>query len=121
MLGDNGTMLRVNGLDTQTCLECHSLISADMVSATLGVGGAGGISMTALLQATYYDVDGAESGGKEYAAFDGRAISPLSLFGAGRLQLLGKAMTAELQGLRQQALDNPGERVRLVTKGVDFG
>jgi hypothetical protein len=121
MLGDNGTMLRVNGLDTQTCLECHSLISADTVPATLGVGGAGGISTTALFQPTYFDVDGDESGGGEFAAFDGRAINPLSLFGAGGAQLLAKEMTTELQELKEKAEKQPGVPVSLVTKGVDFG
>jgi hypothetical protein len=130
MLGDNGTMLRVNGLDTQTCFECHTLVSADTVPATLGVGGAGGISTTALFQPTYFDVDadghedGHENAGKErkaYAAFDGRAINPLALFGAGGVQLLAKEMTADLQALKAEAVATPGKEVRLVTKGVDFG
>ena len=120
MLGSNGTMLRVNGLDTQTCLECHSLVSAATIPATLGVGGAGGISTTALFQAKFFDV--ADAAGNFFAAFDGRAINPLSLFGAGGVQLAAKEMTLELQALLQQALASPaGTRVDLVAKGISFG
>jgi len=32
MLQDNGTFLRVNGLDSQACLDCHSIVSADAIS-----------------------------------------------------------------------------------------
>ncbi len=74
MLGDNGTMLRVNGLDTQSCLECHDQISASTVPMTLGVGGAGGINATALFQARFFDVEDVADNG--FAAFDGRAINP---------------------------------------------
>lgn len=120
MLGDNGTMLRVNGLDTQTCLECHSQVSSTTIPATFGVGGAGGISATALFQARFYDVGDAASSG--FAAFDGRAINPPALFGVGAVQLLAHEITVDLQRLKAIATASPaGTRVDLVSKGVSFG
>ena len=47
-LQGNGTFLRVNGLDSQTCLDCHSFISNAEVPARQGVGGVGGINNSAL-------------------------------------------------------------------------
>lgn len=120
MLGDNGTMLRINGLDSQTCLECHNQASAATVPMTFGVGGAAGISATALFQPRFFDVG--DAAGSGFAAFDGRAINPLSLFGVGGVQLLANEMTTELQRLRAVAAGSPsGARVDLVSKGVDFG
>ena len=37
-LGNNGTFMRVNGLDAQACLECHNVVSNRTVPATLGIG-----------------------------------------------------------------------------------
>jgi hypothetical protein len=120
MLGDNGTMLRVNGLDTQTCLECHNQVSTATIPLTFGVGGAGGINATALFQATYFDMVDAQ--GQGFAAFNGRAINPPALFGIGGVQLLAKEMTVDLQWLKAQAVTSPsGTEVALVSKGVSFG
>ena len=35
-LQGNGTWLRMNGLDTQTCLECHGVVDNSVVPAQLG-------------------------------------------------------------------------------------
>lgn len=118
-LQGNGTFLRINGLDTQSCLECHSLISADTRPATLGVGGAGGISTSAMFMARNIDV--ADHEGRGEASYDGRLINPPALFGTGAVQLLGQEMTTELQALKQIALDSPGAVILLRAKGVDFG
>jgi hypothetical protein len=120
MLGDNKTMLRVNGLDTQTCLECHNQISTTRVPAILGVGGAGGINATALFQARFFDVE--DAAGNGFAAFDGRAINPPALFGVGGVQLLAEEMTLDLQRLKAKATaSRAGTRVNLVSKGISFG
>jgi cytochrome c peroxidase len=120
MLGGNGTMLRVNGLDSQSCLDCHNQISTITVPATLGVGGAGGINATALFQARFFDVE--DAAGNGFAAFDGRAINAPALFGVGGVQLLANEMTVDLQRLKAKAVASPGGmRVDLVSKGVSFG
>jgi len=120
MLGNNGTMLRVNGLDSQSCLDCHNQVSTITVPATLGVGGAGGINATALFRATSFDVADAANHG--FAAFNGRAINPPALFGVGGVQLLANEMTVDLQRLKAKAVASPADtRVDLVSKGVSFG
>lgn len=40
-LQGNGTFLRVNGLDAQTCLECHFITRNSTIPAILGIGGVG--------------------------------------------------------------------------------
>ena len=118
-LGDNGTFLRVNGLDGQSCLECHSIVSNASVPAAFGIGGVGGSSSNAISLPTLIDVN--DSLGVGHAATDGRFINPLFLFGSGGVELLAKEMTADLQYLKQVAKQNPGVSVSLETKGVSFG
>ncbi len=115
-LQGNGTFLRVNGLDAQTCMECHSVLSNAVVPFRFGVGGVGSSSSNAMFKPTWIDPT---TGGKEN--FNGRFINPPFLFGSGGVELLGKEMTLDLQQLRAQARQNPGTRVALVTKGVSFG
>lgn len=118
-LGGNGTFLRINGLDAQSCNDCHGFISTASVPPKAGVGGSGGLNNAAMFMP--HNIDVADHSFTGQAGFDGRLIVPPALFGVGGLQLLGKEMTADLQTLRQYALANPGEEVRLVTKDVDFG
>ncbi|MCA9319457.1 MAG: hypothetical protein KDB53_01920 [Planctomycetes bacterium] len=118
-LQNNGTFLRVNGLDAQTCLECHTVTSNSTIPATLGIGGVGGAASNAVFQPRNIDVD--DSSNLGYADIDGRFINPPFLFGAGGIEALGKEMTADLQALKAQAQANPNTVVNLVTKGVDFG
>jgi len=118
-LQNNGTFLRVNGLDAQACLECHSVISNATVPATLGIGGAGGSVSNAMFMPTVIDVADFEDLG--HAFTDGRFINPPFLFGSGGVELLAQEMTVDLQALRAQALASPGIPVELVTKGVHFG
>ncbi|MGE3182738.1 MAG: di-heme oxidoredictase family protein, partial [Phycisphaerae bacterium] len=47
--------------------------------------------------------------------------NPPFLFGSGGIELLGKEMTSDLQALKRQAEDNPGQRVDLISKGLSFG
>lgn len=118
-LQGNTTFLRVNGLDSQTCLECHTIISNATVPALLGVGGVGGASQNAMFQADNIDV--ADSNNDGIADFNGRFINPPFLFGSGGVELVGLEMTQDLQNLKQQALQNPNEQVDLITKGIHFG
>jgi hypothetical protein len=118
-LQNNGTYLRINGLDGQTCLECHSIVSNATIPATLGVAGVGGSATNAMAGPNEIDVD--DESGLGYAFYNGRFINPPFLFGSGGVELLGKEMTTELQGLKAQAQANPNTVVDLVTKGVSFG
>jgi hypothetical protein len=118
-LQNNKTYLRVNGLDAQTCLECHGIVSTATIPFTPGVGGAGGINSSAMFQPRFIDV--ADVAKKGFADFDGRLINPLSLFGVGGVQLVAQEMTADLQKLRAKAIANPGVKIALQTKDVDFG
>ncbi|MFA0811497.1 di-heme oxidoredictase family protein [Microbulbifer epialgicus] len=118
-LQGNRIFLRVNGLDSQNCLECHTIVSNRTVPATLGIGGGGGFSTSAMFRPVNIDVIDESFDG--HAEYDGRLINPLFLFGAGGIELVGREMTHELQGLKQYALDNPGTIVNLDTKSVNFG
>ena len=118
-LQNNGSFLRVNGLDAQSCLECHSIGSAATIPARFAAGGAGLAGTNVLFQPTEIDVIDAANNG--FAAFDGRFINPPFLFGAGPVELLAKEMTLELAALRAQAQARPGLWVGLQTKGTSFG
>ncbi len=118
-LQGNGTFLRVNGLDAQTCLECHGIVSMDTIPFTPGVGGAAGISSSPMFSPSIIDVD--DSAAQGMAGFNGRLINPPALFGTGGVQLAAQEMTVHLQDLRQVAIDNPGTVIQLDTKGVHFG
>lgn len=115
----NGTWLRVNGLDSQTCQECHGILSNATVPPTLGLAGVAGIANSAFPGVTEFDIDDDDSSG--VAEVNGRLINPPFLFGAGGVELAGKEMTTDLQALEAFAQANPGTTVALVTKGVSFG
>ena len=123
-LQGNGTFLRFNGLDSQTCLECHGIVDNAFVPAIPGIGGQAGIANTVSFRPREVDLTdrrGLSHGGLGTAFFDGRAINPLANLGLGGVQLLAKEMTQELQALKARAFATPGLAVRLLTKGVDFG
>lgn len=115
-IGNNGTFLRMHGLDSQTCLECHSMGSNRTVPVRFTVGGAGASAFPFVLQPDVGDFQG-----NGFAAITGRMINPPILFGVGGIQLVGREMTEDLQAARARALARPGVAVALVTKGVDFG
>ncbi len=118
-LQGNGTFLRVNGLDAQSCFECHSVLSSAAIPATCAVGGFGSSSSNVLFQPTVIDVN--DNLGAGIASFNGRFINPPFVFGSGGVELLAKEMTTDLQLLKAFAQANPGTDVALVTKGVNFG
>lgn len=119
-LQGNGTFLRVNGLDSQTCLECHSIVSSATSPPTLGIGGFGSANNNAIIMPTHMDPADLEDL-DTIAGFNGRFANPPFVFGAGGVDLLAQEMTSDLQVLRQQAIDSPGVPVDLWTKGVYFG
>jgi hypothetical protein len=119
-IDNNGMFLRINGLDSQTCNECHSIVSNAKRPPLLGIGGVGGVSTNAFFRVTGVDV--ADTRNNRFAEVDdGRFINPPFLFGSGGVEALGKEMTRDLQALKQQAMDNLNTVVPLVTKGVSFG
>jgi hypothetical protein len=118
-LQGNGRTLRINGLDAQTCQECHSVLSNATIPATTGVGASGSTATSAMFQPK--DIDPDDEAANGFAFYDGRFIDPPHTYGVGGVQLLGKEMTADLQALKQIAIANPNVPVALVTKGVDFG
>ena len=111
--GKGNGFLRINGLDSQSCLECHSILSSKQIPSTFAVGGAGGgsssafPSMTEFLSATLQEND------DNQALINGRMINPPFVFGAGGIELLAKEITAKLQAKKLQALSNIGQKIRL--------
>ncbi len=87
--------------------------------ARLGVGGVRGISQSAIVKPS--DIDVADVNNDGVANFDGRLINPPFLFGSGGVELVGLEMTQDLQNYKQQAIDNPGTQINLITKGIEFG
>ena len=136
-LQGNGLSLRLNGLDAQSCNECHGIISHATRPPTLGIGGVGGIVNNAVIMPSLIDVADSlddrvifqpghdPSLPLEFdgvADFNGRYANPPFLFGGGAVELLGKEMTAELQTLLAAARQAPaGTVISLDTHGVHFG
>lgn len=130
--------LRVNGLDAQSCNECHNIVKHRDVPPQLGIGGVGGISQAAIIRPSVIDVSNSfddrvvyMSGHDPdlplefdtYADFNGRFANPPFLFGGGGVELLAKEMTETLQATYAEAKADPtyGTPYKLYTHGVDFG
>lgn len=136
-LQGNGMTLRVNGLDAQSCNECHSFVKQSARPPVLGIGGVGGIVQNAIIMPSLIDVADSADVRVNYtsghdpdlplspdgaADFDGRYANPPFLFGGGGVELLAKEMTSDLQGALITARAAPaGTITRLATHGVDFG
>ena len=136
-LQGNGLLLRVNGLDAQSCNECHTIVSNRTRPPQLGFGGVGGVVQNAIIAPSVIDVADSLDGRVVFQAghdpelplvfdgvadFNGRFANPPFLFGGGGVELLAKEMTADLQQLLAQARQAPpGTATLLTTHGVDFG
>ena len=136
-LQGNGTTLRVNGIDAQSCNECHSFVKRSTRPPVLGIGGVGGIVQNAIIMPSVIDVADSADARVNYtsghepdlplspdgaADFDGRYANPPFLFGGGGIELLAKEMTADLQrALGAARAAEVSSITRLVTHGVDFG
>ena len=117
----NRFFLRVNGLDSQTCLECHSIVDNSKVPAIFGVGGVGGASATAFPMASILETTNPNPTNSGAATYDGRVINPPFVFGSGGVELLAKEMTAMLQKQLAEAPMIPNKPIKLKTHTVDFG
>ncbi len=125
-LQGNGIYLRINGLDAQSCNECHTIVSNRERPPELGIGGVGGIVQTALILPDFMDVADTDAPPElnfdGTAEFTGRLANPPFLFGGGGVELLAKEMTADLQALLELARSSPaGTEIPLDTHGVNFG
>ncbi len=136
-LQGNGLFLRVNGLDAQSCNECHSIVSHATRPPKLGIGGVGGAVQNAIIASTLIDVADSFDDRVNFAPghdpvlplvadgiadYNGRFANPPFLFGGGGVELVGKEMTADLQELLDIAQASPaGTQVSLDTHGVNFG
>ncbi|MDH3402228.1 MAG: hypothetical protein OES32_04900 [Acidobacteriota bacterium] len=136
-LQGNGQLLRVNGLDAQSCNECHSIVSHRTNPPQLGIGGVGGMVQNAIIMPSLIDVADAADDRVSHqpghdpdlvleadgaADFNGRFANPPFLFGGGGVELLAKEMTADLQELLDLASASPaGTVVPLDTHDVHFG
>lgn len=136
-LQGNGLALRVNGLDAQSCNECHTIVSNRSRLPTLGIGGVGGVVQNAIIVSSLIDVGDSSDDRVQFrdghepelpmtedgaADFNGRFANPPFLFGGGGVELLGKEMTQDLQVLLAKARDAPaGTEIALLTHGVSFG
>ena len=119
----NKFFLRVNGLDSQTCVECHFIVNNSTVPAKFGVGGVGGAAATAFPASTRFLPASQDPKSPDAANYNGRVINPPFVFGSGGVELLAKEMTANLQQQLRDASNPPvlGEYIPLSTHGVDFG
>jgi len=115
----NGTFQRINGLDAQTCLECHSIISRRTVPMKFGIGGVGGVNNTVLGAGGADLVDLTKQDKK--TNINGRVINPPFIFGAGGIELLANEMTLELQAQIAAAKTAGDGDYPLSAKGISFG
>ena len=136
-LQGNGQFLRVNGLDAQSCNECHGFVSQRTLPPTLGIAGVGGAVQNAIIMPSLIDVADSFDDRLTYAPshdpdlpmsidgvadFNGRFANPPFLYGGGGVELLAKEMTADLQALLAQAQAAPaGTVISLDTHGTNFG
>ncbi|MDH5575498.1 MAG: hypothetical protein OEY80_08460 [Nitrospirota bacterium] len=136
-LQGNGQHLRVNGLDAQSCNECHTIVSNRSRVPTLGLGGVGGVVQNAIIMPSMIDVSDSSDDRVLYkdghnpdlkmvadgiADFNGRFANPPFLFGGGGVELVAKEMTEDLQKILETARTAPaGTVLPLNTHGVSFG
>jgi hypothetical protein len=122
--GKSFRFLRLNGLDSQSCFECHNSIGSDVQSDTAStalsrknnvIGGSAGFASSAFINPSFPD---------PLVTF---IRNPPHLFGIGYGQQLAKEMTFDLLGLRLGAqllaMVSPGVRIEqeLISKGTRFG
>ncbi|MCA9501202.1 MAG: hypothetical protein KC588_18570 [Nitrospira sp.] len=130
---ENYPFLRFNGLDSQSCLECHLAIgfapqknySKDLpkirFAKQLGfTAGGAGFASSAFGLGNFGCVPGSE-GCDSANSTSGVIRNPPHAFGAGYTQNLAEEMSWDLQEKLAEAKANPGTMVELVTKGVSFG
>jgi len=130
-LQGNGTFLRVNGLDAQSCNECHVFVRHSTRPPELGIGGVGGAATNAIIMPSLLDVADSSDDRVRFrrghnpslplkadgvADYNGRFANPPFLFGGGGVELLGKEMTVDLQLAVADCITDPGTWVELQTR-----
>ncbi len=112
-LQSNGQFLRVNSLHSQSCNECHSIVSSRTLPPSTGIAGVGRVVQDAIIMPSLMDVADSLDDRFQYvlgpgrdpdpasqidcvADHNGRFTKPLLLYGGGT-ELLGKEMTEDLQ------------------------
>lgn len=103
---------RMAGMDANACSSCHN----EPV-----IGGAGGFAANVFVSEGFNNAD-FDSADPQFS----NERNTNHLFGAGLVELLAREMTAELQAIRRQALNEARQsgkevRLRLVAKDVSFG
>ncbi len=128
---ENYPFLRFNGLDSQSCLECHLAIGFSSQHKSTGpnqvrfvkqpgiTAGGAGFASSAFGLENFNCKDRDEN--NECETTKGVIRNPPHAFGAGYTQTLAEEMTWDLAKLREKAHDHPGEVIDLVAKGVSFG
>ena len=114
--------VRLNGLDSQSCFECHNSIGSERLPDTQSfaltrkqstVGGPAGFASNAFIN---------DDLGLRVFMF---IRNPPHVFGTGYAQELAEEMTLDLLGQRTKALEEPWPparaRVPLESKGTNFG
>ncbi len=106
------TFQRLAGLDSNSCASCHN----DPV-----MGGAGDFAVNVFVSEGFNNAD-FDSTDPQFS----NERNTNHLFGSGLVELLAREMSADLQGIRREALKlarKTGEeqRLRLVSKGIRFG
>lgn len=130
---ENYPFLRFNGLDSQSCLECHLAIGfAPQMNYSdekpkirfakqLGfTGGGAGFASNAFGLENFGCMPAGENCNPDDPT-NGVIRNPPHAFGAGYTQTLAEEMTWDLQGKIAEAKANPGVMVDLMTKGISFG
>jgi hypothetical protein len=122
--------LRMNGLDSQSCYECHNSIGSDpgygvnspLIRKPGSVGGSAGSNSNAFINPMFPGTPDQPNG---FLTLFIR--QPPHVFGTGYTVTLAGEMTRDLMNLktllRQKAILNPGkpQSTPLTSKGLDFG
>jgi hypothetical protein len=128
---DAWPFLRVNGIDSQSCFECHNTIGKDVPPGAQTVanvrrpgaqGGPAGAASSAFINDQF-----PEYLGQPNSVLTKFVRNPPHVFGTGYTQRLASEITTELQAQAQSARiaasRTPGtpQSIALASKGVDYG
>lgn len=128
---DAWPFLRVNGIDSQSCFECHNTIGketpADAATPAAvrrpgAQGGPAGVASTAFINDQF-----PEYLGQPNSVLTKFARNPPHVFGTGYTQRLATEMSTELAARAAAARDAAGRTpgvarsIGLISKGVEFG
>jgi len=121
-LNKNYPYLRLNGIDSQSCFECHNSTGSHVIDSRgalirspYGVAGSAGSNSNAFINPLYPTLQ---------TLF---IRNPPAVFGSGYQQAVGDEMTYELfterEAARMAAIKTPGKPVSqpLTAKGISFG